>query len=221
MGAISQTNVNFVGSHCGVSIGEDGPSQMGLEDIAMFRAIPGSTIFYPSDAVSTERAVELAANTKGICFIRTSRPATAILYKNDESLTIGKAKVIKSSANDQVLLIGAGVTLHEAIKAADELAKDGINARVIDPFTIKPIDEQAIIKNAKEIGGRIVTVEDHYPQGGLGEAVQSAVALERNIIVKKLAVPNVPRSGPPTVLLENYGISARNIVAAVQEILKH
>ncbi|XP_050444726.1 transketolase-like protein 2 isoform X2 [Cataglyphis hispanica] len=221
MGAISQTNVNFVGSHCGVSIGEDGPSQMGLEDIAMFRAIPGSTIFYPSDAVSTERAVELAANTKGICFIRTSRPATAILYKNDESLTIGKAKVIKSSANDQVLLIGAGVTLHEAVKAADELAEAGINARVIDPFTIKPIDAQAIIKNAKEVGGRIVTVEDHYPQGGLGEAVQSAVALERNIIVKKLAVPNVPRSGPPTVLLENYGISARNIVAAVQEILKH
>ncbi|KAL6444657.1 hypothetical protein ACFW04_002031 [Cataglyphis niger] len=221
MGAISQTNVNFVGSHCGVSIGEDGPSQMGLEDIAMFRAIPGSTIFYPSDAVSTERAVELAANTKGICFIRTSRPATAILYKNDESLTIGKAKVIKSSANDQVLLIGAGVTLHEAVKAADELAKAGINARVIDPFTIKPIDTQAIIKHAKEVGGRIITVEDHYPQGGLGEAVQSAVALERNIIVKKLAVPNVPRSGPPTVLLENYGISARNIVAAVQEILKH
>lgn len=221
MGAISQTNVNFVGSHCGVSIGEDGPSQMGLEDIAMFRAIPGSTIFYPSDAVSTERAVELAANTKGICFIRTSRPATAVLYKNDEPLVIGKAKVIKSSTNDQVLVIGAGVTLHEAVKAADELAKVGINIRVIDPFTIKPIDAQTIIKNAKEVGGSIVTVEDHYSQGGLGEAVQSAVALERNIIVKKLAVPNIPRSGPPTVLLENYGISARNIVAAVQEILKY
>lgn len=221
MGAISQTNVNFVGSHCGVSIGEDGPSQMGLEDIAMFRAIPGSTIFYPSDAVSTERAVELAANTKGICFIRTSRPATAVLYKNDEPLIIGKAKIIKSSANDQVLVIGAGVTLHEAIKAADELAKNGVNIRVIDPFTIKPIDAQTIIKNAKEVGGRIITVEDHYPQGGLGEAVQSAVALERNIIVKKLAVPNVPRSGPPTVLLESYGISAHNIVTAVQEIVKY
>lgn len=221
MGAISQTNVNFVGSHCGVSIGEDGPSQMGLEDIAMFRAIPGSTIFYPSDAVSTERAVELAANTKGICFIRTSRPATAVLYKNDEPLIIGKAKIIKSSANDQVLVIGAGVTLHEAIKAGNELAKNGVNIRVIDPFTIKPIDAQTIIKNAKEVGGRIITVEDHYPQGGLGEAVQSAVALERNIIVKKLAVPNVPRSGPPTVLLESYGISAHNIVAAVQEIVKY
>ncbi|KAG5341174.1 TKTL2 protein, partial [Acromyrmex charruanus] len=221
MGAISQTNVNFVGSHCGISIGEDGPSQMGLEDIAMFRAVPGSTIFYPSDAVSTERAVELAANTKGICFIRTSRPATAVLYKNDETFAVGKAKVIKSSAKDQVLVIGAGVTLHEAIKAADELAKAGINIRVIDPFTIKPIDAQTIIKNAKEVGGRIVTVEDHYSEGGLGETVQSAVALERNVIVKKLAVPEVPRSGPPTVLLENYGISARNIVAAVQEIIKY
>ncbi|EGI66180.1 PREDICTED: transketolase-like protein 2 isoform X1 [Acromyrmex echinatior] len=221
MGAISQTNVNFVGSHCGISIGEDGPSQMGLEDIAMFRAVPGSTIFYPSDAVSTERAVELASNTKGICFIRTSRPATAVLYKNDETFAVGKAKVIKSSAKDQVLVIGAGVTLHEAIKAADELAKAGINIRVIDPFTIKPIDAQTIIKNAKEVGGRIVTVEDHYSEGGLGETVQSAVALERNVIVKKLAVPEVPRSGPPTVLLENYGISARNIVAAVQEIVKY
>ncbi|KAG5307546.1 TKTL2 protein, partial [Pseudoatta argentina] len=221
MGAISQTNVNFVGSHCGISIGEDGPSQMGLEDIAMFRAVPGSTIFYPSDAVSTERAVELAANTKGICFIRTSRPATAVLYKNDETFAVGKAKVIKSSAKDQVLVIGAGVTLHEAIKAANELAKAGINIRVMDPFTIKPIDAQTIIKNAKEIGGRIVTVEDHYSEGGLGETVQSAVALERNVIVKKLAVPEVPRSGPPTVLLENYSISARNIVAAVQEIIKY
>lgn len=221
MGAISQTNVNFVGSHCGVSIGEDGPSQMGLEDIAMFRAIPGCTIFYPSDAVSTERAVELAANTKGICFIRTSRPTTAVLYKNDEPLAIGKAKIVRSSAKDQALVIGAGVTLHEAIKAADELAKAGINVRVIDPFTIKPIDAQTIIKNAKEVGGRIITVEDHYPEGGLGEAVASAVVLERNVIVKKLAVSDVPRSGPSTVLLDNFGISARNIIAAVQDILKH
>ncbi|XP_014475838.1 PREDICTED: transketolase-like protein 2 isoform X2 [Dinoponera quadriceps] len=221
MGAISQTNVNFVGSHCGVSIGEDGPSQMGLEDIAMFRSIPGSTVFYPSDAVSAERAVELAANTKGICFIRTSRPNTAILYNNDELLAIGKAKIIKSSAKDQVLVIGAGVTLHEAIKAADELAKAGISIRVMDPFTIKPIDAEAIVKNAKEVGGRIITVEDHYPQGGLGEAVASAVALERNVIVKILAVPTVPRSGPPTVLLDNFGISSRNILTAVRDILKY
>lgn len=220
MGAISQTNVNFVGSHCGVSIGEDGPSQMGLEDIAMFRTIPGSTVFYPSDAVSTERAVELAANTKGVCFIRTSRPNTAILYKNDEPFAVGKAKVVKSSNKDQVLLIGSGVTLHEAIKAAEELGKAGVNARVLDPFTIKPLDVAAVVKNAKEAGGRIVTVEDHYPEGGIGDAVLAAVALERNIIVKKLAVPTVPRSGPPTVLLDAFGISARNIIAAVSEIIK-
>lgn len=221
MGAISQTNVNFVGSHCGVSIGEDGPSQMGLEDIALFRSIPGSTVFYPSDAVSTERAVELAANTKGICFIRTSRPNTAILYKNDEQIAIGKAKIVKSSDKDQVLVIGAGVTLHEAIKAAEELAKAGVNVRVLDPFTIKPIDAASIISNAKECGGRIVTVEDHYPEGGLGEAVASAVAMERDIIVKKLAVPKVPRSGPPDVLLDAFGISARNVIVAIQEIIKH
>lgn len=220
MGAISQTNVNFVGSHCGVSIGEDGPSQMGLEDIAMFRTIPGSTVFYPADAVSAERAIELAANTKGICFVRTSRPATAVIYENEEPFAVGKGKVVKSSPKDQVLVVGAGVTLYEALKAADELSKVGVNVRVIDPFTIKPLDAQLIVKNAKEVGGRIVTVEDHYAEGGLGEAVLSAVALERNVVVKKLAVTEVPRSGPPNVLLDKYGISANKIVVAVQEILK-
>ena len=212
--------MNFVGSHCGVSIGEDGPSQMGLEDVAMFRTVPGSTVFYPSDAVSTERAIELAANTKGICFVRTSRPATAVLYKNDEPFVVGEGKVVKASAKDQVLVIGAGVTLHEALQAAEDLSKTGVHVRVIDPFTVKPLDAQLIVKNAKEVGGKIVTVEDHYPEGGLGDAVLSAVALEKNIVVKKLAVPEVPRSGPPSVLLDKYGISSNKIVAAVQEVLK-
>lgn len=162
MGAISQTNVNFVGSHCGVSIGEDGPSQMGLEDIALFRAIPGSTVFYPSDAVSCERAVELAANTKGVCFIRTSRPNTAVLYTNEQKFEAGKAFIVRQSAKDDVLLIGAGITLYEALSAADELAKAGVNARVMDLFTIKPIDRAAIIANAAACNGRIITVEDHY-----------------------------------------------------------
>lgn len=220
MGAISQTNVNFVGSHCGVSIGEDGPSQMGLEDIAMFRTIPGSTVFYPSDAVSTERAVELAANTKGVCFIRTSRPNTAVLYENNEPFQVGKAKVVKQSANDTVLLIGAGVTLYEALNAATELEKSGVHARVLDPFTIKPIDKEAIVHNAAQCGGRIVVVEDHYKQGGIGEAVLSAVADQRNVVVKHLGVEQVPRSGPPTVLIDMFGISARCIVAAVNDILK-
>jgi transketolase len=164
MGAISQTNLNCCGSHAGISIGEDGPSQMALEDLAMFRSIPGATVFYPSDAVSMEYAVQIAANTKGICFIRSSRPNTAVLYKNDEPFQIGKAKVVRSSPKDTVLIIGSGITLHEAIKAADVLAKSGISARVIDPFTIKPLDPE-IINHAKTVGGKIVTVEDHYPEG--------------------------------------------------------
>jgi transketolase len=220
MGAISQTNVNFVGSHCGCSIGEDGPSQMGLEDIALFRTIPGSTVFYPADAVSTERSVELAANTKGVCFIRTSRPATAVIYANNEKFNIGEAKIVKQSATDQVLLIGAGITLYEAFTASAELEKSGIHARVLDPFTIKPLDRAAIIRNASECGGRIVVVEDHYKEGGLGEAVMAAVADVRNIVVKHLAVPDVPRSGPPSVLIDMYGISAKHIVTAVSDILK-
>lgn len=162
MGAISQTNVNFVGSHCGCSIGEDGPSQMGLEDIAMFRTIPGSTIFYPSDAVSTERAVELAANTKGVCFIRTSRPNTCVIYENDEPLCIGQGKVVRQKSSDEVLLIGAGITLYECLSAADQLEKNCITARVIDPFTIKPLDADLIIEHGKQCGGRVVVVEDHY-----------------------------------------------------------
>ncbi|XP_023299362.2 transketolase-like protein 2 [Lucilia cuprina] len=220
MGAISQTNVNFAGSHCGVSIGEDGPSQMGLEDVAMFRTIPGSTVFYPSDAVSCERAVELAANKKGVCFIRTSRPNTAVLYDNNEPFAIGKGKVVKQSANDQVLLIGAGITLHECLNAAAELEKAGINARVIDPFTVKPLDVDLIVENGRACGGRIVVVEDHYQQGGLGEAVLSALADKRDFVVKHLFVPTVPRSGPPTVLIDMFGISARHVVAAATEIQK-
>ncbi|XP_066988048.1 transketolase-like protein 2 isoform X1 [Macrobrachium rosenbergii] len=218
MGAISQTNLNCVGSHAGVSIGEDGPSQMALEDLAMFRSIPGCTVFYPSDAVSTERACELAANTQGICFIRTSRPGTAVVYDNDHQFQIGKANVLRSSGEDKALLIGAAITLREAMTAADNLAQEGINVRVMDLFTIKPIDQEAIIKNAKECGGRIVVVEDHYPEGGIGEAVKSAVAMERDIVVKHLAVPRVPRSGKCDELLEMFGISAKAVADAVREV---
>ncbi|CAG9855127.1 unnamed protein product [Phyllotreta striolata] len=220
MGAISQTNVNFVGTHCGVSIGEDGPSQMGLEDLAMFRSIPGCTVFYPGDAVATERAIELAANTKGVTFTRLNRPNTPVLYPNDFVFAIGKANVVKQTDKDQVVVIGGGVTLHEAVTASTELSKAGIGVRVIDPFTVKPIDKETIIKNIKEVGGRAVVVEDHYYEGGLGEAVLSAVALERNIIVKHIAVPTIPRSGPPNALLDKYGLSAKHIVEAIQEILK-
>lgn len=220
MGAISQTNVNFVGSHCGVSIGEDGPSQMGLEDLALFRSIPGSTVFYPCDAVSTERAVELAANTSGICYIRTSRPNTDVIYSNNQKFEVGKAHVVRQSDKDKVLLIGAGITLYEALAAATELEKAGIHARVMDPFTIKPLDNAAIIQNAKTVGGRIVVVEDHYKEGGLCEAVMHAVAEQPHIVVKSLAVQEVPRSGPPTVLIDSFGLSARHIVKAVDDVLK-
>lgn len=216
MGAISQSNVNLCGSHCGVSIGEDGPSQMALEDLAMFRAIPTCTVFYPSDAVSTEKAVELSANTKGICFIRTSRPETAVIYSPGEKFEVGQAKVVRQSDSDKVTVIGAGVTLHEALTAADELAKEGINIRVIDPFTIKPLDADTIISSARATGGRIITVEDHYREGGLGEAVCGAVAEEPTILVQRLAVSHVPQSGKPTELLHMFGISAKSIVTAVK-----
>ncbi|XP_013790218.1 transketolase-like isoform X1 [Limulus polyphemus] len=219
MGAISQVNIKCVGSHAGISIGEDGPSQMALEDLAMFRTLPGATVFYPSEAVSAERACELAAQTQGICFIRTSRPATAVIYSNDEKFEVGKAKVVKQSDGDQVLVIGAGVTLHEALKAAESLAEQGINIRVLDPFTLKPIDKEAILENARECGGRIITVEDHYPEGGLGDAVGEVVSMERNIIQKRLAVRKIPRSGPSDVLLNMFGISAKCIEEAVKEIV--
>eukprot|EP00092_Neocalanus_flemingeri_P012224 GFUD01013180.1.p1 GENE.GFUD01013180.1~~GFUD01013180.1.p1 ORF type:complete len:623 (+),score=191.16 GFUD01013180.1:63-1931(+) len=220
MGVISQTNLNVVGSHCGVSIGEDGPSQMALEDIAMFRSLPGCTVFYPSDAVSTERAIELAANTRGICFVRVSRPATPVIYSNQEQFTVGKAKIVRKSDSDQVLVVAAGITLAETMKAADMLAAKGINIRVMDPFTIKPLDITAVQDNAAACGGRVITVEDHYPEGGIGDAVLDAVSSYRNMIVRKLAVNAVPRSGPPAELLEMFGISANNIVKAVNDVIK-
>jgi len=220
MGAISQTNINLAGSHCGVSIGEDGPSQMALEDLAMFRAIPTATVFYPSDAVSMERAAELAANTPGICFIRTSRPATKVLYKNDEVFTVGKAKVIRQSDSDVVTVVASCITLYEAVKAADLLAESGINIRLIDPFTIKPIDAETIIKAAKATNGKVITVEDHYAEGGIGEAVCGALSEERDVIVRRLAVTGVPRSGKCDELLAMFNIDAAAICRTVKELMK-
>jgi len=220
MGAISQANIKCVGSHCGVSIGEDGPSQMALEDLALFRSIPTATVFYPSDAVSTERAVELAAQKHGIAFIRTSRPATPVVYANDTVFAVGKAHVLKSNASsDKALIIGAGVTLHEALSAAEKLKGEGIDVRVLDPFTIKPLDEQAILQNGKEANNNVIVVEDHYPEGGLGDAVASVIA-GRGIRFSHLAVREIPRSGPPAVLIDKYGIGAKSIVEAVKASLK-
>jgi len=220
MGVISQTNVNVVGSHCGVSIGEDGPSQMALEDLAMFRSLPGCTVFYPSDAVATERAIELAANTKGITFTRVSRPATEVIYDNNEVFEIGKAKVLKQSSDDVCLVIAAGITLDQALKAYPKLEALGLKIRVMDPFTIKPIDKEGILKNAAECNGKIIVVEDHYSEGGIGDAVLDAVAETRNILVRKMCVREVPRSGPPMVLLEKFGIGTECIVKEVQAFSK-
>lgn len=220
MGAVSQTNVNFVGTHCGVSIGEDGPSQMGLEDLSMFRSIPGSTVFYPSDAVAMERAIEIAANTKGICYIRANRPTTQIIYRMDEKFDIGVAHILKESEDDNLLIISAGVTMPEVLKAADILEKQGVSARVLDPFTVKPIDEEAIIQNARQTRGIILVIEDHYPEGGLGEAVLSAVAMEHDIIVKHIAVREVPKSGEANELFTKYGISMGHIVCAAMELVE-
>jgi len=176
-------------------------------------------VFYPSDAVSAERAVELAANTPGVCFIRTSRPNVPVIYANDEPFEVGKAKVVRQSSSDKVTVIGSCVTLVEAMKAADSLSASGINIRVIDPFTIKPIDAATIIANAQATGGKIITVEDHYPEGGIGEAVAGAVADQPNITVKRLAVQEVPRSGKSAELMDKYGISAACIVKAVESFM--
>ena len=220
MGAISQANIKCVGSLCGVSIGEDGPSQMALEDIAMFRSIPNATVLYPSDAVSAERAVELAANLPGIVFIRTSRPNTPVLYDNSENFQIGKSKILRQSTQDKVLVIGAGVTINESLEAADQLAKEGIMVRVLDMFSIKPVDKAAIAEHAKQSGGRVVTVEDHYPEGGVGDAVLGALADQPGVTVTKLAVTGIPRSGPSDALLEMFGINHKAIVKAVHDLLR-
>uniref|UniRef100_A0A671VXE2 Transketolase n=1 Tax=Sparus aurata TaxID=8175 RepID=A0A671VXE2_SPAAU len=212
MAAISESNINLCGSHCGVSIGEDGPSQMGLEDLAMFRAIPTATVFYPSDGVSTEKAVELAANTKGLCFIRTSRPENNVIYNCNEDFHVGQAKVV---------CVQSLMTLHEALAAAEQLKKERISIRVIDPFTIKPLDSKTIIDNARATRGRIITVEDHYYEGGLGEAVCSAVVNETGFTVQRLAVSQVPRSGKPNELLRIFGIDRDAITQAVRKVLSN
>jgi transketolase len=214
MAGVSQSNVKFCGSHVGVSIGEDGPSQMGLEDISMFRPIPGSVILYPSDAVAAERLVAEAARHRGICYIRTSRPKTPVIYSNDEQFPIGGSKVVRKSANDRVTVIGAGITLHEALKAATSLEAEGIAIRIIDAYSVKPIDAQGILAAARDTGGRIVVVEDHYEEGGIGAAVLEAVGNQARVV--KLAVHEIPRSGPPEALIEKYGISASHIVDAVK-----
>ncbi len=219
MAAISRSNLNLCGSHCGVSIGEDGPSQMGLEDLAMFRAVPGATVLYPSDGVSAERLTEAAARRPGICYLRTSRPKKPAVYSNDEKFPVPGFKVPRQSGNDRATVIAAGVTLHEALQAYEELKAKGIAIRVVDLYCVKPLDGAALGEQVRATGGRLVMVEDHYPEGGLGEAVLSALAARGTALaaVRHLAPHRVPHSGKPEELLDAFGISARHIVAAVEQ----
>jgi transketolase len=214
---ISQVNLKIVGSHVGVSIGEDGPTQMGLEDLAMMRAIVGSTVLYPSDAVSTEKLVEQMAQKKGICFLRTSRPKTPVIYNNDEQFPIGGAKVVRQNAGDKVTVVAAGVTLHEALKAADALKAEGIGITVIDAYSIKPLARDVIKAAAQKTGNTIITVEDHYLEGGLGDAIAGELSVD-GIKVHKLAVTALPRSGKAAELLAHFGIDAAAIVKKVKSL---
>ena len=211
--AIGGNNIKLAGSHAGVSIGEDGPSQMALEDFAMFTAQPNFVALYPSDAVSTERLIAEAAAFHGPVYMRTSRPKTPVIYDNNEKFPIGGLKVVRKSAKDTATVIGAGITLVEAIKAHDELKAKGISIRVIDLYSVQPVDAASLIEAGKETG-RLITVEDHYISGGLGDAVARAVA-PAGLTVTRLAVPEIPRSGKPDELVDKYGISARHIVNVV------
>jgi transketolase len=218
MAAISRADIRLVGSHAGVSIGEDGPSQMALEDLASLRAIHGSTVLYPSDATSAAALVGLMADTAGISYMRTTRAATAILYDADEEFQIGGSKTVLDG--DDVTLVGAGITLHEALAAAERLAGEGISARVIDLYSVKPIDHETLVKAAQETGA-IVTVEDHWKEGGIGEAVLSALAEHgAGAAVRILAVEDLPTSGKPAELLRAAEIDAEAIYAAATEIVK-
>jgi transketolase len=218
MAAVSRANLKLAGSHCGVSIGEDGPSQMGLEDLAMMRAIPHATVLYPADAVSTERLVEAMARQRGIHYLRLTRPKTPILYGVDETFPVGGSKLLRSSAQDRLTIVTAGITLFEALKAHDTLAREGIAVRVIDAYSVKPLDAAGIRAAAQATGGRVLTVEDHYAEGGLGEAVLEALAAER-VSVTKIAVNDVPRSGKPEELLHVFGLDAASIAAKVRELV--
>jgi transketolase len=217
MSRYSEGNIKFVGSHAGVAIGEDGPSQMGLEDIAMFRTVLDGVVLYPADAVSTEKLVEEAARHRGMAYIRTTRGTTPVIYSPNEAFPIGGSKVLRKSDGDAVTIIGAGVTLHEALAAYEELRKEGIFATIIDLYSVKPIDTETLGKAARRTRA-VITVEDHYAEGGIGEAVRSALAGEL-VPVYSLAVRRKPRSASPETLLDYEEISRRAIVRKVRECL--
>jgi len=226
MAAISRANIKLSGSHAGVSIGEDGPSQMALEDLAMMRAVFSSTVLYPSDANQAAQLVAQMADLQGIIYLRTTREKTPVIYDASEQFHIGGSRVVRQSDADQVTVVGAGITLHEALKAYDTLNAEGITVRVIDAYSVKPIDSATLRAAAQATGGRVVVVEDHWVEGGLGDAVLEAFSGAEGHTpvtsaprVVKLAVHDMPGSGKPDELMDAAGISARHIVAAVKSFL--
>lgn len=220
MAAYSGANIKFIGSHSGVSIGEDGPSQMGLEDIAMFRSTIGSTVLVPSDAVSCANLVGESVSQEGIVYIRTARPATPVIYGDHEKFKIGGSKVLKQSQKDRVTIIACGVVVNEAVLAYEQLFKKGINVRVVDAYSVKPIDGKTIVECARQTNGLVLTVEDHYFEGGLGDAVLNVFSDLGNVKVYKLAVCKMPMSATGDQLLAYEGINSDSIVSKVREILK-
>jgi len=221
MSQYAHANIKFVGSHAGVSIGEDGSSQMALEDLAMFRTLLNGVVLYPSDPVSAEKLIAEAAAHNGNVYIRTTRKEAAVLYSQDEKFPIGGSKTLKSSENDQVTVISAGVTLHEALAAYEELQKEGINIRVIDLYSIKPIDVESLVKAANETKA-IITVEDHFAEGGIGDAVRAVLSVHgKQYTVNSLAVTKEPRSGTPSELLAYEEIDKNAIIKTVRQVVSY
>jgi transketolase len=219
MAAISGADIRLSGSHAGVSIGEDGPSQMALEDLAMMRAVHGSTVLQPCDANQTAKLVAQMADTEGISFLRTLRPKTPVIYAPSEDFPIGGSKVVRSSDDDAVTVVASGITVPEAVKAADELQESGVAVRIIDAYSIKPIDGETLRAAARATGGKVVVVEDHWPEGGLGEAVLSALSEESDTLhFEHLAVSIMPGSGKSEELMDAAGISANHIADAARKL---
>jgi len=218
MAAISQANIRLAGSHAGVEIGQDGPSQMALEDLASMRAIHGSTVLYPSDPNQTAKLTRIMADTPGIVFMRTTRGAYPTLYGAGETFKVGGSKVVRQSPKDKVALIGAGVTLHNCIAAADALAAKKIPVRVIDLYSVKPVDVKTLREAARMTKGKLIVVEDHYPQGGIGGAVLEALAADPPLRLVHLAVKGLPESGKPEELMNAAGISTKSIIAAATKL---
>jgi transketolase len=218
LAGVSFSNVKLAGSHAGVSIGEDGPSQMALEDLAMMRGVPNCTVLYPCDGVSAERLIALAATFQGLVYLRLTRPKTEVIYEPTESFVVGGSKTLRESPQDVVTVVAAGITVFEALEAHETLRKEDLPIRIIDAYSVQPIDRDTLVAAGRATRGRMVTVEDHYAHGGLGDAVSEAV-WDQGFRVRRLAVREIPRSGTPKELIDRYGISARAIVDAVKGLV--